>query len=204
MSNCKWLWKVSFMGKNKLGTIGDQKIIDSLSQGNAIEHHFMSLALEHQVRQMSAPSQVSRSRFVLQLPHNWYNDFCGFLIHNVIDYQEPCVTIVIKQEISAGECNYQNELFQDPPPPPTYIGYVSFSSLRHTWLNSECNMVSFYMGGKFEVKLVPRQSIGDHQVETKDEALDCSEFWDEEREDRKTFTVQHESKSSINILWRPC
>ncbi|KAJ0861950.1 putative TIR domain, P-loop containing nucleoside triphosphate hydrolase [Helianthus annuus] len=204
MSNCKWLWKVSFMGKNKLGTIGDQKIIDSLSQGNAIEHHFMSLALEHQVRQMSAPSQVSRSRFVMQLPHNWYNDFCGFLIHNVIDHQEPCVTIVIKQEISAGECNYQNELFQDPPPPPTYIGYVSFSSLRHTWLNSECNMISFYMGGKFEVKLVPRQSKGDHQVETKDEALDCSEFWDEEREDRKTFTVQHESKSSINILWRPC
>ncbi|XP_076896317.1 disease resistance protein Roq1-like [Bidens hawaiensis] len=204
MSHCKWLWKVSFMGKNKLGSGGDQKLIDSMSQGNAIEHHFMSLALEHQVRQMSAPSQVSKSRFVLPLPRNWHTDFCGFLIHNVMDYQEPYVTITIKQEADKSECNHQNELFPHPPP-PTYIGYVSFSSLRRTtWLNPECSMISFYMGGKFEVKLVPRQSEGDLWVQTKNESSDCWDFWDDEREDRKTFTVQHNSKDSISILWRPC
>ncbi|KAK1419912.1 hypothetical protein QVD17_29349 [Tagetes erecta] len=207
MSNCKWLWKVSFMGMNKLGADGDQKLIETMSQGNAIEHHYMSLALEHQVRQMPASSQVSRTKFVMQLPPNWYNEFCGFLIRTVIEYQEPLVTIVIEQEIdeNEGECKYQNELFEHPFPPPTYIGYVSFRSLRrNTWLNLECNMISFYIGGKFEVKLVPRKRRGDHQVEKENGALGCLEFWDEERDDRKTFIVQHVTKSSINILWRPC
>ncbi|KAL8241750.1 hypothetical protein R6Q59_012052 [Mikania micrantha] len=207
VSNCKWLWKVSLMGKNKLGICGDRKLIDSMSQGNAIKHHFMSLALEHQIRQMSATSQVSGSKFILQLPQDWHNKYSGFLIRTVIDYQEPCVTISIKQEIDDdGECNYRNESFPHPPPPPTYIGYVSFSSLRQaTWLNSECSKISFYTQGMFEIKLVEWKSEGDHQLQTNnDEASDCYEFWDEEHEDRKTFTVQHDSKSSINILWRPC
>ncbi|KAK9060121.1 hypothetical protein SSX86_020825 [Deinandra increscens subsp. villosa] len=208
MSNCKWLWKVSFMGPNMLGTSGDHELVDSLSQGNAMEHHFMSLALEHRVIHMSAPSQVSWSKFILKLPHNWYNDYCGFLIQTVIDYQELLVTIKIKQEIDQDEGNEENEsLLADPFPPPTYIGYVSFSSLRQaTWLNSECSMISFYLRDKFDVKLVPRNSKGDdHEIQTKNRAVlsDCSEFWDEEREDRKTFSVQHDSKSSINILWRP-
>ncbi|KAD2393648.1 hypothetical protein E3N88_40625 [Mikania micrantha] len=207
VSNCKWLWKVSLMGKNELGTSGDQKLIDSMSQGNAIKHHFMSLALEHQIRKMSTSSQVSRSKFILQLPQNWHSKYSGFLIHTVIDYQEPYVTISIKQEIDDDdECNYRNESFPHPPPPPTYIGYVSFSSLRQaTWLNSGCNMISFYTQGMFEVKLVAWKSEGDHQLRTNnDEASDWSEFWDEEHEDRKTFIVQHDSKSTINILWRPC
>ncbi|KAI3696363.1 hypothetical protein L1987_79377 [Smallanthus sonchifolius] len=213
LSNCQlgdedidWnAWDLPNLQELDLSTSGDQKLTDSMSQGNAIEHHFMSLALEHRVLQMSGPSQVSQSRFVLQLPHNWYNEFCGFLIHTVIDYQEPYVTITIEQEIDEGECSYRNELFPHPPPPPTYIGYVSFSSLRQaTWLNSQCNTISFYTGGKLEVKLVPMKSRGDHPVQTENGASDCSEFWDEERQDRKTFTVQHDSKSSINVLCRPC
>ncbi|KAD2393649.1 hypothetical protein E3N88_40626 [Mikania micrantha] len=241
VSNCKWLWKVSLMGKNKLGICGDRKLIDSMSQfkGRHVEtspmlmtmsrevtiangrqgYHGLiwlpvleegnqsGLALEHQIRQMSATSQVSGSKFILQLPQDWHNKYSGFLIRTVIDYQEPCVTISIKQEIDDdGECNYRNESFPHPPPPPTYIGYVSFSSLRQaTWLNSECSKISFYTQGMFEIKLVEWKSEGDHQLQTNnDEASDCYEFWDEEHEDRKTFTVQHDSKSSINILWRPC
>ncbi|PWA61768.1 toll/interleukin-1 receptor (TIR) domain-containing protein [Artemisia annua] len=204
ISNCKWLWKVSFFGSNKVGPLGDKVLLDSMRQGNAIEHHYLSLALEHQVRMMYVSSLAPRSRFILQLPQNWYNDFCGFLIYCVIEYQEPFVTITIEQEVNESVCNDdQNELFVDRDS-PTYIGYVSFSSLMHnTWLNPQNSMISFFLGGKFEVELVPRKSKGGHQIQTIQGASDNLEFWDEEREDRKTFTIQRAWKSSIDILWCP-
>ncbi|XP_071704613.1 disease resistance protein Roq1-like [Rutidosis leptorrhynchoides] len=207
ISNCKWLWKVSFLGKNKLDPAVDKIIRDSMLQGNGIQHQFMSLALEHRVLKLYEESVVDGSKFVLQLPHNWDNDFSGFLIHCVIDYQEPNVTIVIKQEVLVDEeeCNHQNELSVGSHP-PTYIGYISFNSLRNTkWWNPAYSVISFFLKGtKFEVELIHNKGKGIHHVETIEGTSDCSEFWDGEREDRNTFTIQHDSKTSINLLWCPC
>ncbi|KAK9063620.1 hypothetical protein SSX86_017491 [Deinandra increscens subsp. villosa] len=160
ISSCKWLWKVSFLGKNKLGHVGDKMLLSSMCQfGQAIEYHVLSLALEHEVRMFYVSSLVPRSSFILRLPDNWYNDFCGFLIYCVIEYQEPYVTITIEEVLdNVEECNYSNELFVHHHN-PTYIGYVSFSLLsKTTRLNRTCNMISFELGGKFDVELVPRKS----------------------------------------------
>ncbi|GJW27188.1 hypothetical protein Tco_0040999 [Tanacetum coccineum] len=52
----------------------------------------------------------------------------------------------------------------------------------------------------FGAALVPRKSK-DHALRTEKVA---SEYWDEEFEDRKTFTIQHDdSNSSIKIVWHP-
>nr|XP_043629636.1 disease resistance protein Roq1-like isoform X2 [Erigeron canadensis] len=209
ISNCKWLWKVSFFGKNKLDPAVDKLILDSMLQGNAVKHHFMSLALEHRVLKLYEESVVDESKCILWVPDNWCNDFSGFLIHCVIEHQEPNVTIIIEQEVvqlDKEEGNHQNESSVSRHP-PTYIGYISFTSLRHTtWWNPAFSVISFSLGGtKFEVELVPKTGKGSHYVETtEDTTSDCSEFWDGEREDRKTFTIQHDSKTSINLLWCPC
>ncbi|GKC78640.1 hypothetical protein Tco_1129414 [Tanacetum coccineum] len=89
---------------------------------------------------------------------------------------------------------------------------------RHTphW-NSAYNKIFISVTGKsmrtnnsmledeisFGAALVPRKSK-DNAVRTEKFASDCSEYWDEEFEDRKTFTIQHDdSNSSIKIEWHP-
>ncbi|XP_076889842.1 disease resistance protein RML1B-like [Bidens hawaiensis] len=209
ISNCKWLWKVSFLGKNKLGPIGDKMILKSLLQGNAIEHHFLSLALEHQIRTFYTPN-IGGSRFILHLPCNWYKDFCGFLIYCVIEYIEPLVMIVVKEELdSIVDCYYQNKSLDRHTPTyidrgaPTYVGYVSFGSLSNiSRLNPACNMISFssmIKNAMFDVELVPRLKSKGANDQAK-----SAKLWDEEREDRKTFTIERYLESAIKILWCPC
>ncbi|CAH1431619.1 unnamed protein product [Lactuca virosa] len=47
ISNCKWLWKLSLLWCDKLG--GGDILLDSVLQGNAIEDHFITVALHHQI-----------------------------------------------------------------------------------------------------------------------------------------------------------
>ncbi|CAH1431624.1 unnamed protein product [Lactuca virosa] len=212
ISNCKWLWKVSLLGDNKL--YGDI-LLHYMLQGNAIEDHFISLSLEHQ---MIPKGVVVRGKtFTLNLPDNWYNDFCGFLVHIVTDIECPKVTIIIMEKVDDEDSRFEALKESNEAMDPEYIngtttsiGYVSFNSLKHTtWSNSSYNMISFSLEETYRnpdavesyigAALIPRKGKGD-EVQT----TDCSGFWDKERTiHEKTFRIQHDSKSPVKIIWHP-
>lgn len=119
------------------------------------------------------------------------------------------INIIIRQEVDADS---RSELWQesndealDPEydETATFLGYVSFSSMRHTMsLNSSYNKISFsldsgnslydktYVGAE----LIPKEQKGD-QVQTS-----RSEFWDDEGKYRDIFRIQNDS---VKILWQP-
>ena len=127
--------------------------------------------------------------FTLQLPHNWYNDFSGFLLCTAIE----CL-IVIKQEETCLDVQRDHwPEFDSNPECDEYstVGYVSFGSLRHTsWWNPAYNKLSFELGdiyypkSNLKVGLVPRKCNGDSSERAK-RALDSSEFWNDKEEDDK-------------------
>ncbi|CAH1424775.1 unnamed protein product [Lactuca virosa] len=141
-----------------------------------------------------------------------------YFISFIIEHQIPKVFIVIKQEVDEDSLF---ELWQEPnevikpefDKNTTYIGYVSFGSLRHTgFSNSLYTTISVSLDSRYRnsskgqsyvgAELVPRKSKGD-QLQTTKVATDSSEYWDEEASSIKTFKIKRGSKSSIKILWRP-
>ncbi|KAL7587806.1 hypothetical protein Lser_V15G37339 [Lactuca serriola] len=226
ISNCKWLWKVSVQGGYKLGPLGSDLLLDSILQGNAIQDHFISVTLQHQILKGCVGRLYRGDTFTMRLPHvwmdphtmrirlphDWYNDFCGFLIRVVTSDMNADINIIIKQEPDedppfelwqdskqAGEPKSDGDL-------KTNVGYVSFNSLRRTTLlNLSYDSISFSIKRywtSFAVELISRKGKDD-LMQTRNVAADCSEFWDDEDDYRKPFRIQHVSKSSINILWRP-
>ncbi|KAL7589900.1 hypothetical protein Lser_V15G36306 [Lactuca serriola] len=153
--------------------------------------------------------------FTLCLPCGWNNDFCGFLIRVVSNGISMDIDIIITQESEPDEEDSRFEIWQDSDELPepeyggkvkTYVGYVSFSSMMQTIsLNSSHNIISFSIKSywtSFAVELVPRKSQYD-QVQTTKVSTNCSEYWGENDAYGRCFTTQHDSKSSIKILWRP-
>ena len=183
-------------------------------QGNALQDHFISFSLEHQMIPKGFVGRLFKGRTcTLHVQDDWCNEFCGFLICIVTKRRYfSLINIVIKQETNE---DHPSELWQESheeldrkcDETMKYVGYVSFSSLR--LLNSPYNIISFsidvmYLGELYEgetylgVELVPKKSKVDEV-----QATNCSEFWDKEREDKATFTIQHDFESSIKIIWRP-
>ncbi|KAL7587288.1 hypothetical protein Lser_V15G37345 [Lactuca serriola] len=216
ISNCKWLWKVSLLGvKNLRPWVGDI-LVRSMLQGNAVEDHFISVALEHQMIPKRLIGRLHRLKtFKLPLPHDWRNDFCGFLICIITNTRHPIIKIIIKREADEDS---RSELWQESNEAldskygksVSLVGYVSFSSLSRTgYLNSTYNMISFSIYGRnwsgpeansyVGAELVPRKSKGDDRVQT----TDWSEFWDKDHEHGNTFTIHRDAHSSIKILWQP-
>ncbi|XP_024989860.1 TMV resistance protein N-like [Cynara cardunculus var. scolymus] len=72
-NHLKWLWKVSLSTRNCNG----ERILESMLQGNAIEDYFISILIENCYVPIRG---FARETFTLQLPWNWYSEFCGFLI----------------------------------------------------------------------------------------------------------------------------
>ncbi|KAI3796864.1 hypothetical protein L1987_39550 [Smallanthus sonchifolius] len=152
-----------------------------------------------------------KKKFALKLPHNWLNEFCGFIIITVSQAFKTLITMNIREEVDEGcQSEHRQESYVAPEHDDhstIYVAYVSFSSLQHTaWLKSAYNMIWFSLSSENEcsiiAELVPRRSKGDPMHRTK-LATDCSQFWDEHK-DSETFTIQLlESNSSIDILWRP-
>ncbi|KAI3516490.1 hypothetical protein L1887_15407 [Cichorium endivia] len=223
ISNCKWLWNVFLKGENKLGQLGGDILLDSMLQGNAIENHFISVALENHIIPKGFVGRLFWGRRIrLYLPDNWYNDFCGFSIGIVVTHMGiPHVDIVIDQEVDKDSVFELLQESNDAVKPryeetTTHVGYISFDSLRHSLSNSSNTMitVSFEVEPRrssdpFEYKayyiaaqLVPRKSKGD-QPQTTNVATDFSEFGDEKLDynEPRTFKVIHDSKSSIKIKW---
>lgn len=160
--------------------------------------------------------RLFRGTFTLHLPDDWYNEYCGFLVCVVTQIYRPCINIVVKQEVyeenSLFELLWESNEAVEPiyDGTRTFIGYVSFGSLRHTaFPNSSYNMISFSLEETYRnpdavesyigAALIPRKGKGD-EVQT----TDCSGFWDKERTiHEKTFRIQHDSKSPLKIIWHP-
>ncbi|KAK9062832.1 hypothetical protein SSX86_020022 [Deinandra increscens subsp. villosa] len=213
VSHCKWLWKVSLMGENKLGLLSGDILLDSMFQGNGVEEHFISFALtDLELWKGFVRRGDWKKRFILRLPSNWHNEYCGFIITTVSRAFTTRITMNINQELDEdchSELLQESNEIQEPDHHSTiYVGYVSFTSLRHTaWLKPENKMISFSLSSENEcsivVELVPRKSRSDPMQRTY-VGTDGSDFWNES-EDCKTFTIQLlNTKSSIDILWRPC
>ncbi|KAJ9554620.1 LOW QUALITY PROTEIN: hypothetical protein OSB04_018665 [Centaurea solstitialis] len=205
-TNLKWLWKVSLPMKSILGDV--KRLVLSMLQGDAIQDYFTSLRFWGKYILMRG---CKREAFMLQLPWNWYNDFCGFLIYTDWGGYEGKDNLIRIADVMG--MDYEDNVFEafdgtrkidedDESEKANAICYISFSSLRHTsWWNSRHTTISFSI--KYvclKVELVPRRNQYSSIERTKDTTY-CSEFWDEESPHRKTFEILHDSKSSINISW---
>ncbi|KAJ9554621.1 hypothetical protein OSB04_018666 [Centaurea solstitialis] len=210
-THLKWLWKVSIPKKSILGDV--ERLVLSMLQGDAIHSYFTSL---HFLGKCISMRGCKRETFMLQLPWNWYNDFCGFLIYSdgtgydrvMFNSQEHLIRI----DDIMGMDYEDNDLEafdgtrkideDDEGEMADSICYISFSSLRHTlWWNSRRTTISFSIEAVcLKVELVPRRNQ-DCSLERAKDTTYSSEFWDEESPPRKTFEIIRDSKSSINISW---
>ncbi|MFS7959140.1 putative leucine-rich repeat domain superfamily [Helianthus anomalus] len=195
LSYYKWLWKVSLWRM-----IDGERVLLSMLEENAVKDRFMSV-LSPNVQ----ASSIYTKLVTLQLPHNWYSDFSGFLLSLRARY--GTYRIVIKQEISTDHPEKSGEDWERYD--YERVGYVPFSSLRHIpWFNPTYTQnISFQITDKYDytkktgvnVELVRSKSkIGD----LSEPPIDYSECWDEEYEERKTFEIIYDSNSSeIQISW---
>ncbi|CAH1431504.1 unnamed protein product [Lactuca virosa] len=213
ISNCKWLWKVTLTGNHKLDPPVCDKLLNSMLQGNA-KDYFISISLSG-IDIWSGPSVVWIDwvkTYNMRLPHDWCNHFSGILMFVRCGDLYLDINISIKQ--GGLDEDFQSQIWQESDETPdthsqeTFVGYVSFSSLRHIGcLNSIYNVISFSFGAedlygngnRFRAVLVPK----DDPMQTTKVATDCLDFWDEKDDSDKTFKIRHDSNSSIKILWRP-
>ncbi|KAJ0763455.1 putative TIR domain, P-loop containing nucleoside triphosphate hydrolase [Helianthus annuus] len=196
LSYYKWLWKVS-LGR----MIGGERVLLSMLEENAVKDRFMSVSSPN-----IQPSSIYTKLLTLQLPHNWYSDFSGFLLSlSGRNCDVGMYLIIIKQEMST---NQSEKFDKDCREPYNYhheyerVGYVPFSSLRHIpWFNPTYTQnITFktYDAG-LNVELVRSKS---KICDLNEHPIDYSECWDEEYEDNKTYLITYNSKSSeIRISW---
>ncbi|KAJ0896122.1 putative P-loop containing nucleoside triphosphate hydrolase, leucine-rich repeat domain superfamily [Helianthus annuus] len=199
LSDYKWLWKVSLPER----TTNKRVLLSMLEEHAVKEDRFMSVSSPN-----VQPSSIYTRLVTLQLPHNWYSDFSGFLLSlRAPNSHSDTYRIVIKMST-----DHSVKIDKDCREPYKYerVGYVPFSSLRHIpWFNPTYTQnISFQITDKYgfteitglNVELVRRKSkIGD----LNEHPIDYSECWDEEDEDRKTFEITYDSKTSeIQISWK--
>ncbi|KAJ0630579.1 putative TIR domain, AAA+ ATPase domain, P-loop containing nucleoside triphosphate hydrolase [Helianthus annuus] len=166
--NCKWLCQVSLFGA---GIINDGKrLLQSMLEGKPIENDSMVLQLQGlEVAKGFTPRPLRGKRFRLQLPENWCNDFCGFLMCAITNYLDPMVCM----RRTMGDMDSQDNVVwkeDDSASKRSLVWYVSFGSLRHTtWWDQTCKAISFQIRDKYDrettkecsgiaVRLVARKS----------------------------------------------
>ncbi|KAJ0763459.1 putative TIR domain, P-loop containing nucleoside triphosphate hydrolase [Helianthus annuus] len=206
LSDYKWLWKVSLLGAVKL----NKRVLLSMLEENAVKDRFMSVLTPN-----VQPSSIYTKLVTLQLPHNWYSDFSGFLLSlSAPDSRSDTDTyrIVIKQEMSMdhpeefGEDWEQRKFGEDHsekfnndlgPCDSESVGTDYSHKSDEDW--EQCNYERMGDAG-LNVELVRRKSkIGDLNKHP----INYSECWDEEYEDNKTFEITYDSESSeIQISWK--
>ncbi|CAH1431515.1 unnamed protein product [Lactuca virosa] len=223
-SNCEWLWKVTLTGNYELGPLAGDILLNSMLlqiwllilYGNA-KDYFISINISN-IDIWSGCSVLWVDwvkTYNMLLPHDWYNHFSGILMFlksngNLYSLNPGIIIKLGVDEDFQSELGQEsNETLETQSQEKTYVGYVSFSSLRHTTcLNSTYNIISFSQDKeklygddyKFRAVLVPKKYL----FQTTKAATNSLQFWDEEEVyDRKTFTIQHDSNSCIEILWDP-
>ncbi|KAL8258445.1 hypothetical protein R6Q59_030486 [Mikania micrantha] len=197
LSGYKCLRKVSLWRENNK-LIGDERLLHSMLQVNALEDRFMSVRLPRGSFELLTFSNTW-SFFELQLPHNWYNDFSGFLFfaNNSVRRRDPCI-IVIKQEMSM-DSQPDHDQWEELDRNTKFYEYVHVGYVRRTpcWNSASYTNVTFQIDiwapANPKIELVPRRTV----------VGDCSEFWDEGNAFEKTFEIIDDPKSSnVQILWR--
>ncbi|KAJ9554657.1 hypothetical protein OSB04_018702 [Centaurea solstitialis] len=196
-TNYKWLWKFSFSTRTLSMILNpDNKLIFIMieCQGNALEDYFMSLQY---LGTRISTRDFQMGTFTLELPRNWYNDFSGFLIC-MKNLSSNDHLIVIGDVL---DMDYEDDVLQTFDE-MSGMCYISFGSLRQTtWWSSPHSTISFFIEGLYlKAELVPRRSKRGSKKRAKDTS-NCSEYWDEEARHRKTFEIEYDSKSSIEISW---
>ena len=160
----------------------------------------------------------------LQLPHNWHNDFCGYLMCSVLGFgYPPKITMKHKRDGSMGvESEYNFEYGYDYHELRTWVGYVPFDTLRHTswWGQSlTAQAVSFSIDfsddyfdddayypnkknqetkelcGGFGVKLVPRPRQSRSRKES-------SPLFDEKYDNRCSYEIQYDSNTDLQLKFK--
>ncbi|KAJ9554645.1 hypothetical protein OSB04_018690 [Centaurea solstitialis] len=194
-SNLKWLWKVSLSGRNFNG----ERVLQSLLQGYAVEDHFISALFDDRV---AIPIRGWKlETFTLQLPRDWFNEFCGFLVY--VDWHIGEDEEIIINDVL--EVPYETDDDVLRVMTANGVWYVSFGSLRDTlWWKSTHTTISFSLARDIclKVELVPKRSQCDDLVRTTKDTTHHSEFWDGGSQNKKTFEIIRDSKSSIEIRWR--
>ncbi|KAL8258446.1 hypothetical protein R6Q59_030487 [Mikania micrantha] len=187
---------------DSLQSVGDLSGYKFLWKVNALEDRFMSVHLPTGPFEKSTFPYTWRL-ITLQLPHNWYNDFSGFLFFsdNNTQFSMGYCIIVIRQEMPMNSLSDHDhwEAFDKNKESSEHsqVGYVPFSSLRRTpcWNYASYTNVTFEINEDManpKIGLVPRRSV----------IGDCSEFWDEGNIYGKTFKIKDDPKSSnVKIVW---
>nr|XP_043613516.1 disease resistance protein Roq1-like [Erigeron canadensis] len=169
----KWLCHVS-MWEGKKNKIGAERLIKAILQGNFVESGCMSLHLNGlEIPRVFKPCLVRGKRCRMQLLENWYNDFSGFLFYTALNYSF-IPTISMKHEKPEGSSTrmkdsqddmYLEESYEEDLGKCTWLGYISFGSLRNTlWFNqiSAGIEIEFYhrLGDIYGCgfKLIPKRS----------------------------------------------
>ncbi|XP_071697030.1 TMV resistance protein N-like [Rutidosis leptorrhynchoides] len=193
--NCKRLSQVYLSDSNSV--TGAEGLLQCMLHGKAINHHMKLYVDGLEIPKTFIPPLRRGSTCRLQLPQNWYNDFCGFLMCSVLkkgSIRNQRISLKHEQSKRMG-MNVEPGLWKecDEDDKYTRVVYVSFDSLRHTtWWDSNSNAVSFSVGVDikdvcrglgvnnkdvcrgFGVKLVARET---NSVIT-ETATDFSEYWD--------------------------
>ncbi|PWA87552.1 toll/interleukin-1 receptor (TIR) domain-containing protein [Artemisia annua] len=199
--NCKWLCKVVLIEGGI--AIDGNRLLQSMLQGSAIENRSMSLGLQGvDIPKGFTPRLHVGWRCTLQLPDNWCDDFCGFLVCAVVTDECSHVALTMKQAMSdsMGMDSQDDVLWEESvnDDERTWVWYITFGSLRDTkWWNPTYNKVLFsltYQISKlrgFGVTLVRRKS-GSGPVDT---LTDSSEFSGKEDD----YTCKFDISDSIDI-----
>ncbi|KAM0066003.1 putative TIR domain, AAA+ ATPase domain, P-loop containing nucleoside triphosphate hydrolase [Helianthus debilis subsp. tardiflorus] len=167
-NNCKQLSQVSLIDVRRSINDGD-KLLQSMLKGKAIETGWMVLRLQGvEVAKGFRPPLLKGRRCRLELPDNWCNDFCGFLmcvaIQGNMDWTSY-VRISMNQVMSG--MDFQDDVVwkENVFDAYTWVGYVSFGSLRRTaWWDQTYKSLEFHIEDKhddssgFGVKLVNKKS----------------------------------------------
>ncbi|PWA51804.1 toll/interleukin-1 receptor (TIR) domain-containing protein [Artemisia annua] len=204
--NCKWLCQVSVRDGSILND-GD-RLLQFMLQGKAIENHSMVLELQGlQVPREFQPRLRDGTRCTVHLPDNWCNDFCGFLMCAVIDDFMPHHEGITMKQVRGGSMGIDSQdgvvWKESGDDKRTWVGYVSFGSLRHTtaWLDETCKALSFsivdmrrILGRElcrgFGVTLVPR-TIGIGPTDTSPPEYD-HEFYKKKYDFKPEFEIKDE------------
>ncbi|PWA99313.1 NB-ARC domains-containing protein [Artemisia annua] len=208
-TNCKWLCQVSLLKGNR--DIGGERILRSMLQGNAMETRSIYLQLEGlEIPKGFKPSLLKGTRFRLQLPPNWYDDFSGFLMCAVLT-RGYNLTVNISMRYEMDDSVHMDSQWEEGEHDEvTWVGYVSFGSLRDsTWWDSSYSAITFslHCGGEetsesctgLAVALVPARKSESNPMEATINHLD---FLDETDSYAHKFAKRGDSKSALEISHR--
>ncbi|KAI3802719.1 hypothetical protein L1987_30860 [Smallanthus sonchifolius] len=152
-----------FFEDAKMVKLHENDKIEAITYNGYSHGHNLSSRFCLEIPKGFKPPLLRGSRCRLQLPENWCNDFCGFLMcailpkkysWNWIFYMmHESLRISINHAMS-GMDSQDDVVWEESDSDGdkyTWVGYVSFGSLRHTtWWDQTYKALTFGIEGKFD------------------------------------------------------